>query len=194
LRPADTITAAVNIAHNPGSNVSNLMNILPAESPFQPMLTSANDFTLGVTYNVGTAPAALAVDASNNVWVANSGSNSITRLTPAGVVSSYTAAGLSQPNSIALDSSGDPWVTSSGSNQLFEFSANGGSLFTSATAAGGLNAPSSVAIDGLGMIWVANGGPNTVSAFSNNGAAISGSGYATGGSGTGGVAIAIDPH
>lgn len=195
--PSDTITAAVNIARNPGRNVSNLLALASPTAPFQPELASANDFTVGVTYPVGNTPAALAVDAANNVWVVNNGSNSVTKLSHGGAPLSG-ATGFATgtlPTSIAIDPSGNVWITNSGSNTLTELSSSGVNAGGSPFSGGGLNAPSSIAIDGLGMIWVANSGNKTVSAFSSNGTPVSSaSGYPVGGTGTAEIGIAINPH
>ena len=77
-QPSETATAAINIAHNPGTNVGTLYGLLPTDLPFQPTLLSApNDFTIAVTYTgggldgTGFAPEGVAINASGNVWVPN---------------------------------------------------------------------------------------------------------------------------
>ena len=191
--PSNTLAAALNIARNPGQNVSALLGLANGTSPFQPVLTAANDFTLGVTYQVGATPAAVAIDASNSVWVVNNAASSVTRLTHAGVATTYTSGvgGLSLPTSIAIDSSGNAWIPNT-NNSLTEISASGtGSNFTG----GGLNLPKSVAIDGLGMIWVANGGTSTLSTFTGTGVVVTGSPFAVApANGAGELGVSINPR
>ena len=189
--PANTIAAALNIARNPGQNVATLNALALPTSPYQPTLVLPNDFTLGVTYPVGSAPGAVALDAASNVWVANSGSSSVTKLSRSGTSATYTSGGVNLPMSIAIDSGGNAWVANS-NNSLTELSPSGsGTNFTG----NGLNSPRSVAIDGLGMVWVANGGAATLSTFSATGGAVSGSPFATTpANGTGEVAVGINPR
>jgi hypothetical protein len=52
--PTDTVTAALYIAQNPGSNVSSLASIPLPTSPFQPSLSSVpNDFTIALNFTGG---------------------------------------------------------------------------------------------------------------------------------------------
>lgn len=192
--PANTVAAAVNIARNPTNNVQSLIVLSGPSAPFQPTLAAVNDWTLGVTYPVGTSPVSVAVDAADNVWIANTASSSVSRLTHAGAATTYASAtgGLNAPTSIALDTGGNAWVANT-NNSLTEISSSG---TDSNYTGGGLNQPSSVAIDGLGTVWVSNGAASTVSAFSSAGTALSSaSGYPTGSSnGASFVSVAINPH
>ena len=93
--PADTLQAALNIAQNPGNNVSNLLSLVSSTLPYSIgtganalALTGANapvDLTLALTFTgagLGVAPnlalsdgtaaivnGALAIDATGNIWV-----------------------------------------------------------------------------------------------------------------------------
>jgi DNA-binding beta-propeller fold protein YncE len=53
------------------------------------------------------APSSVAIDASGNVWLANSGNNSLTELNSTGaaisVSNGYLGGGLSQPIAIAVN-------------------------------------------------------------------------------------------
>src|SRR5208337_3882533 len=49
--PTDTATAAVNIAHNPGANIANLIALQGSSPPFVPFLSATptpNDFTIAI--------------------------------------------------------------------------------------------------------------------------------------------------
>jgi hypothetical protein len=94
-QPADTATAAVNIAHNPGANISNLIGLQTPSSPFQPMLSATpvpNDFTIAVFYTGGgmNDPLGLAIDNGGDVWATNTngGANSLSEFSPVGVAMS----------------------------------------------------------------------------------------------------------
>ncbi len=52
--PTDTLSAMLDIALNPGVNVTTLYQLLPVSGRFQPNLTAApNDWTLSISYTVG---------------------------------------------------------------------------------------------------------------------------------------------
>ena len=70
-----------------------------------------------------SAPAALAIDGSGQVWVAN-GNDTITVLTNAGAAvspsSGYTSSTLSGPTGIAIDNSGNVWIANAGNSSITE--------------------------------------------------------------------------
>jgi streptogramin lyase len=119
---------------------------------------------------VGNAPygAAVALDASANLWVSSPGTNGIVKLSSSGTLLSppngYTGGGLSEPGSVALDHSGNVWAINTlagylnSGGSISELSSSGASLssstgFTSSLMSG----PVSLAVDGAGYVWVANG-------------------------------------
>ena len=76
--------AAQQIAAYPGNNVSALYDLVSGTPPFQPTLGSApNDWTLAVQYAANGADkttnprVSLAVDANDNVWIANLNENNV---------------------------------------------------------------------------------------------------------------------
>jgi streptogramin lyase len=111
-------------------------------------------------------PTAVALDPSNNVWIANTSGNSISKFTDAGA-SPSDMTGFSAPAGIAFDGAGNAWITNSSSNSIVELSDSGTVLsgstgFTSAagitTAAPTipLNTPTGIAVDPSGNVWVTN--------------------------------------
>jgi hypothetical protein len=195
--PTDTATAAINIAHNPGSNVTALYNLPSAIAPFVGLNSQPNDFTLGITFTGGglSSPRGIALDASGNLWVANTNSSggSVVELSSTGAVFSQTSTGASSlPIGIAADKAGNVWVADYAGNSLTEIPYAGGNL--KSYTGFGMVEPWSVAIDGQGNAWVANNGsPTVVTKFSSTGSPLSGSSGFTGSSNmTGLLGIAID--
>jgi len=122
----DTATAAINMAHNPGTNVAALYALSTATPPFAPALTGQpNDFTIVLNFIGGGLyyPGTIAIDGAGNAWVTNN--NSISKLSPTGVALSpstgYTVGGINYPNEIAIDGSGDAWTANS-NNSVSELS------------------------------------------------------------------------
>ena len=74
-QPTETVTAALNIAHNPGANVANLYALAPSVAPFQPSLSSVADFTLALNFTgggiVNRPGQGIAVDGFGDIWTSN---------------------------------------------------------------------------------------------------------------------------
>jgi sugar lactone lactonase YvrE len=204
--PSDTATAATNIAHYPGSNVSALYALQAAGAPFQPSLSAVpNDWTIALNFPGGgvSSPVGIAIDGSGDVWVANDGNNSVTELTSLGASfsnSPYTGGGLDTPQAIAIDGSGDAWITNkvsgsgvnSGNGSVTELSSSGPPTSNSPYTGGGLSTPAGLAIDASGNAWVSDNGGVAVSKFNSGGTAQSGAGGYTGGGLGAPYGIAID--
>jgi DNA-binding beta-propeller fold protein YncE len=132
-------------------------------------------------------PQGVAMDASGNLYVADSGNNTIREITQAGVVSTIAGqAGVSgsvdgtnalfnQPTGIAVDSSGTIiYVADTGNNTIRSIRSTGGIVSTLAGSAGiagsanatGTNAlfnePQGVAVDGAGNVYVTDYGNDII--------------------------------
>ncbi|MGD0888468.1 MAG: PKD domain-containing protein [Acidobacteriaceae bacterium] len=194
--PTDTATAAINIAHNPGANIATLYG-LASTAAFAPVLTAVpNDFTVALTFTGGglNEPFGAAIDGSGNVWFANLGGNSVTKLSSLGTILSGTngfTGSLSAPDDIAIDGSGNAWVSNSAGNSVTELSSTGSPATGSPYTGGGLSDPKSIAIDGSGDAWITNYNSNSVTELSSSGSAGSGSPH-TGGGLLNPLSIAID--
>jgi len=132
-------------------------------------------------------PGGVAVDGSGNVYVADSGNNTIRKVTPAGVVSTLAgSAGVSGsadgtgagarfdfPTGVAIDGSGNVYVADTNNNTIRKVTPAGvvstlaGSAGVSGSADGTgaaarFNLPTGVAMDGSGNVDVADTFNNTV--------------------------------
>ena len=145
---ATTITVGTtNIAASSGGIAGS--TVLTITAPVS-VLTTAS-------FTVGSNPEGIAIDASGNVWVTNSASNSVTELTASGAYKNNTLVNSSfvtgvQSTGIAIDASGNVWVADYGSGYVTELNASG--AFVNDFVVGGY--PVAIAIDASGYIWVAN--------------------------------------
>jgi len=204
--PGDTATAAINMAHNPGTNIMALYALSTASPPFAPALSAKpNDFTIALNFTGGglSSPIGIAIDGSGNAWVANDGNSSVTELTSLGASfanSPYTGGGLYYPDAIAIDGPGHVWVANDesaagvngGNGSVTELSSSGTPTSGSPYTGGGLNGPAGLAIDGSGNAWVSDSGTDAVSEFNSGGTAQSGPGGYMGGGLSVPYGIAID--
>ncbi len=168
--PADTLSATLSIARNPGLvSTSGIWNIAAEQVVFSPGLVSApNDWTLPLSFTGGgqiSSPGAIAIDASGDVWIANTyidgnHGDSITELSPTGTPltpsGGLTAGGnTAEPVAIAIDAAGNVWVSNldygGGSSNVAELSPQGSSWSYQTFS---LINPGAIAIDPLGNAWV----------------------------------------
>ncbi len=189
--PADTATAAINIAHNPGANVAALYGLIPSTgAPYSGGLTGQpDDFTLGITYTDPSfnTPSQIAIDATGSAWISNYGANSVTKLSNSGAVLSgptgYTGGGLANPYAVAIDNSGNAWFANVANNSVTELSNSGNPVSSTGYTDGSVSSPLSLAIDAHNNVWIANAGNSTITEFAKNGSVLSpaGTGYTGGG-------------
>ena len=132
-------------------------------------------------------PYGVAVDGSGNVYVADSGNNTIRKITPAGVVSTLagmagssgsadgtgSAARFNYPTGVAVDGSGNVYVADTGNNTIRKITPAGvvstlaGTAGSSGSADGTGSAarfyyPYGVAVDGSGNVYVADNDNYTI--------------------------------
>jgi sugar lactone lactonase YvrE len=174
--------------------------------------------------NTFTDPAAVAVDAAGNIYVADSGDNLVRKVTPQGVISTIAGSGtkgfangtgvvasFNNPLGIAVDASGNIYVADSGNNMIREISPSGvvttlagnGTAGTQngAPAAAEFNNPYGVAIDAAGNVYVGDTGNNqirkitaggTVSTLAGNGTVGTSNGAGVGASFNSPEGLALD--
>ncbi|PTX94320.1 immunoglobulin domain-containing protein [Opitutus sp. ER46] len=139
-------------------------------------------------------PTGAAADASGNVYVADSAKNTIRKVTPAGVVTTFagsassfgkvdgtgTDARFNGPRGIAIDSAGNLYVTDTGNHTIRKITAAGvvttiaGSGGVSGTADGvgtaaRFNAPTGIAVDGSGNLYVADKNNHAIRKITSDG-------------------------
>jgi streptogramin lyase len=123
-------------------------------------------------FTTGSGASGLAIDANDNVWVANYYASSVGLVSSAGKVlsgSGFTGGGLNQPQGIAVDGAGNAWVANYHGSSLTEFSsatsANPGTVLSPSSGwapDAKLLEPYAIAIDAGGNLWVSNFGSNTL--------------------------------
>jgi hypothetical protein len=186
-QPADTATAAINIAHNPGANVDALWNLIPGTPAFGGGLTAEpNDYTLALQFVSGglNGPNAIAINGSGNVWITNSGSSTVTELSNSGLASAgspYSAGGMNGLVGIAIDlnTPGNVWIANdlgASTGNVIELSSSGTLVSPSPFTAGGITAPAGIAIDGAGGVWISNSN-STITKLTSSGTAAPGTPY-----------------
>jgi streptogramin lyase len=200
-KPTDIVGALLNVASNPASQAANLFDVIQPTAPFAPLLGSPpNDWTMALKFTGGglNAPAALAVDAAGDVWVANAGGNSVSELSPTGTQltgsTGYTAGGkLLGAQGIAVDRAGNVWVANTMLNSVVELSVSNGAIQSgSSFTAGGIDGPKGIAIDSQNNVWIANFAGGSVTELNSAGGSVGGSPLTAAGTLQAPSAIAVD--
>jgi len=108
-------------------------------------------------------PNGVAVDGSGNVFVADTGNNTVKELLAMGGYTTVNTLGSSfnSPEGVAVDGSGNVFVADTGNNAVKEILATGG-YATVNTLGSGFNSPGGVAVDGSGNVFVADVSSNAV--------------------------------
>jgi hypothetical protein len=163
------------------------------------VLSGAN----GYGYGLLRRPEGLAIDAGNNIWVADTVSDNVVEFSNSGQVLSgtngFTGGGISQPTQLAITPppAENVWITNLVAGSLDELSSSGAPLTPSTGLTGaGFDGGASLAVDHQNNVWTVGAGPDAqVAKVSPGGVLLSGSGYATvgvRGAHAGGTTIAID--
>ncbi|MBC3840133.1 hypothetical protein GXW82_07900 [Streptacidiphilus sp. 4-A2] len=122
------------------------------------------------------SPSGVALDASGNVWVSDTGNNRVVEFSASGTdIGGFTPTGsyaLNGPTAITVNSAGDVFVADTGDNRVVEYTATGTELnvFGTASGSGELNSPSGVAVTAAGQVLVSDTGDNRVVDFTASGA------------------------
>jgi len=129
-------------------------------------------------------PTGIAIDQSNNAWIANigdgvSGQGGAVELAPDGTkLHDFngpllpSGANFAQPVGIAIDRSGLIWASNTGDASVTKFSADGVSVqnLTNANTAGAnFQSPVGIAFDSASNAWIANSNGSTVTQIATGG-------------------------
>ncbi|HKF49534.1 MAG TPA: choice-of-anchor Q domain-containing protein [Terracidiphilus sp.] len=122
----------------------------------------------GAAISSGTyagANAAVAIDATGNVWSVGTGAPLVEAINQVGAEQHAinSGGGLKAPAALAIDGNSQVWVANSGNNSISLFLDTGAAVspstgFTDSS----LSAPSGIAVDLGGSVWVANKGNNSL--------------------------------
>ncbi|WP_455361577.1 Vgb family protein [Streptomyces sp. SYSU K21746] len=128
-------------------------------SQFRPDGTPLSPPT-GWRYGDIMQPQGTVSDRRGNIWIANCGNRSVTRV-PHGRPDharniASPSGGLIKPFSVAIDTRGRASVTGNGSDNVLRLSPKGAPL--GYVSGGGISAPMGNASDSVGNVWVANSG------------------------------------
>jgi len=128
--------------------------MLPAAARAQTASFNYPITTLGGGFN---SPEGVAVDGRGNVYVADTGNNTVKEM-PAGCASSSCVktlgGGFASPNGVAVDGYGNVYVADPGISAVKEMPAGCASSSCVTTLGGGFSHPRGVAVDGGGNVYV----------------------------------------
>ena len=109
--------------------------------------------------STGNTPIGIAIDSLGNVYTANSGANTVTKILTDGTTAQFGGTTGSFPIGIAIDSSGNVYTANYLANTVTKILPSG----TTAQFGGSTGAsPSGIAIDSLGNVYTANYNASTV--------------------------------
>jgi trimeric autotransporter adhesin len=131
--PAGTATPSVILTgfNNPsGIVVNSLGDIFIGQYPTNSIIKVATGTTTKTIFvSAGlNVPYGMMFGPSGNLYVADEGSSTIKKITPAGVVTTVSNTGLSFPYDVAFDNSNNMYITDYGSNAILKSTASGFSI------------------------------------------------------------------
>ena len=122
------------------------------------------------------SPSGIAIDASGNIWVADTYNNRIQQFASDGqFLRALAAAALTLPQGLAVDRSGNIWVANTFNHQVDAFAGDGRllqALGSLGSGNGQFRYPVGIAADSSGNIWIADSVNNRIQEFSIGGAFI----------------------
>jgi sugar lactone lactonase YvrE len=143
----DSSGSAIATAYIHGTGSGSQVNFLPG--------------TQSIVANGLNQPVGVAVDASGNLYFADTGNNRVVKQTLSGGAQSTIGSGLTGPAGVAVDGAGNIFIADTGNNRVLKETLSAG-IYTQSTFVSGLNHPSGVAIDGTGIVYIADTGNNRV--------------------------------
>jgi streptogramin lyase len=161
--PLGAGTGNVTLSVNNGATVTGPVFTYQVAEVVSPIAGSSS--TIGSANGIGNAasffqPLGIAVDASGNLYIADTNNNLIRKITPDGTVTTFaggSSAGFNEPGGIAVDASGNIYVADTNNNLIKKITPTGqiSTIVDASTGkAANITSPESVAIDKSGDIFV----------------------------------------
>jgi len=184
------------------SSYSGGNNRIRKVSPSGIISTVAGNGTAGFSGDGGLAtnaslnvPSGIAVDAADNLYIADARNNRVRRVAPSGIISTVagggsgfpggngpaTSASLSWPSSVAVDAAGNLYITDQGNGRIRKVSPSGMISTAAGSGQGGFTGdggpatlaslwrPTGVAVDAAGSLYIADQLNNRIRAVSPSG-------------------------
>ena len=152
LTPPTVATGAAVSVTATGATLSATVNPNGSTTTALFQYSTSPTFTATVAAAIGSGysnPGGVAVDASGDVFVADSGTSAVYKVLPNGTIQTI-GSGFSGPLGVAVDSAGDVFVADTGNNAVKEVLPNG----TILTIGFGFVQPRGVAVDAAGDVFV----------------------------------------
>ena len=109
-------------------------------------------------------PEGVAVDASGNLYIADTGNNRIRKISPNGIITTVAGNGtpaiLNAPTGIAVGASGNLYIADTGNNRILVVDPSG--RITTLVSANGLNRPAGIAVNPVGGLFISSTGDNQI--------------------------------
>ena len=135
-----------------------------------------------------SSPRGLAFDNLGNLYCANNGNNTISKITSDGAsVTTFVNSGLNSPQCLAFDNLGNLYCSNSGNNTISKITSDG--VCVPNFISSGLDSPQGLAFDSSGNLYCANFYNSTIRKITSAGAV---SPFATGGGMYGPRGLAFD--
>ncbi len=184
IAPTDIVTAALDIARNPGHNAGSLFSATPSSGPFVPYaddcaqrLDDRDSVFFAGVQDPERSGDRLAGECVGAEWL---GREQYGECVECDGDYSFVSSARQQLWRIALDVNDDPWLTNPVYSNVVELTNSGARATLNPFSGAGLQGPGALAFDGAGNVWVANNGP-TVSELNASGTAMSSpAGFSTG--------------
>jgi autotransporter-associated beta strand protein len=160
----------VNVVLGLGLLASSNPGVQNIASPATLVLGNAGDQGSGTGTGAGAqfnAPTGIAVDANDNVYVADTANNRIVEMNSGGVETALGFTGLTDPSGVAVDSAGDVFVTDPILNEVVVLPFGGTQSNLPIT---GLNYPVGIAVDANNDVFVADTLNSRIVEYAANGA------------------------
>lgn len=148
-------------AHNGGCRATAVCDVASIGS-----ITTAGVVSTQVDGSSIATPDAIAIGLDGNLWFTNRGSDSIGRITPAGVVTSFTDPSIKDPRGIVAGADGNLWFTNSGNDTIGRITHDG---VVTPFGGTGIAEPRGI-VSGLdGALWFTNYAGNSIGRITTTG-------------------------